>query len=122
MQYHVSVRLLVFFVKVLYIPMYSTVSFSYYVSTANTRSDITEVYGAQARCYEHSDECNSTVSFSCLATQVVQHEASQLLAYYININGKYYHCYYNLSSYKHINIDSEEASLRSPLGSVFFLR
>ena len=65
----------------------------FYVFIAVVKHNITEAYGAQARCYEHSDECNSTVSFSCLATQLVQHSASGQLAYYINTDGKHM-CYY----------------------------
>ena len=103
MQYHVSVHFCRTngnsFIRVLYIPLYSNYYVPlllFYVFIAVAKHNITEAYGAQARCYEHSDECNSTVSFSCLATQLVQHNASGLLAYYINTDGKYmcYSCQY----------------------------
>ena len=82
------------FIRVLYIPAnsYCVILLSFYVFIADAESNITEIYGDQSRCYEHSDECNSTVSFSCLATQVVRHKASGLLAYYVRIDGRYYYC------------------------------
>ena len=86
MQYHVSVYFSSVHPSVLILNHFPLLLF--YVFIAITNHNITDAYGAQARCYEHSDECNTTVSFSCLATQLVQHNASGLLAYYINTDGK----------------------------------
>ena len=70
-----------------------------FIHTASTEQNITEVFGDQSRCFEHTDMCGEETTLGCLATHVVQHNATGLLAYYISAAGELF-----LGILKHNNL------------------